>query len=145
MLESLSPFPDDLSSDAVRAAAREMDARTHTDLLETGSTWPLDRPPAVIEELVPDPEGQLGDMMWKPFAELPGELTQRMNENRVELPEDNVERRALASAVLRAKAAGYKDVAAREAGEPIETPPRPAPINAADDDPVPTLRGLHDL
>ncbi|MGA2495297.1 MAG: hypothetical protein ABSF67_20540 [Roseiarcus sp.] len=68
-----------------------------------------------------------------------------MNENRVELPEDSVERRALALAVLRAKAAGYKDVAAREAGEPIETPARPAPIVAVDDDPVPTLRGMHDL
>ena len=47
--------------------------------------------------------------------------------------------------MLRAKAAGQKDVAAREAGESIETPPRPGPINAADDDPVPTLRGMHDL
>ncbi len=122
-----------------------MDARTHADMLETGSTWPLDRPPAVIEELVADPEGPPGAMMWKRFAEQPGELTQRLIENGVELLDDSVERRALALAAPRAKTAGFKDVAAREAGEPIQTPPRPAPIVAADDDPVPTLRGLHDL
>jgi hypothetical protein len=68
-----------------------------------------------------------------------------LDENSLALPEDSVERRALALAVLRAKTAGYWAVAAREAGEPIETPPRPAPIIVADDDPVPTLRGLHKL
>jgi hypothetical protein len=84
-------------------------------------------------------------MIWKRFAELPGELTQRLKENGVEPPEDSVERRALTLAVLRAKAAGCRDVAARETGEPIQTPPRPAPIIVADNDSVPTLRGLHDL
>jgi len=145
MLEFLRSFPDDLSLDGVRAAAREMDARTNADMLETKSTLPLDRPTAVVEELIADPNGPPGAMMWKPFAELPGELTQRLNENGVELPEDSDVRRALALAVLRAKEAGHKDVAAREAGESIETPPRTAPINAADDDPVPTLRGMHKL
>jgi hypothetical protein len=38
MQESLGPFPDNSSLDAVRAAAREMDARTHADMLATGST-----------------------------------------------------------------------------------------------------------
>ena len=145
MLEFLSSFPDDLSLDGVRAAAREMDARTNADMLETRSTLPLDRPTAVVEELIADPDGPPGAMMWKTFAELPGELTQRLTENGLDLPEDSAERRGLALAVLRAKAAGHKDVAAREAGESIETPPRSAPIHAADDDPVPTLRGLHDL
>jgi integrase len=145
MLKYLSSFPDDLSLDGVRAAAREMDARTNADMLETRSTFPLDRPPAAWEEGFPDPDGPPGAMMWKRVAELPGELTQRLEENGLDLPEDGAERRALAHAVLRGKAAGYKDVAAREAGEPIETPPRPAPINAADDDPVPTLRELHKL
>ena len=144
MLESLGSVAADPSPDAVRAVARQMDARTHADMLETGSTWPLDRPPAVIEERVADPKGPPGAMMWKPFAELPGELTQRLDENSLELPEDSVERRALALTVLRAKTTGYRDVAAREAGEPIETPPRPAAIVVADDDPVPTSRGLHD-
>ena len=122
-----------------------MDAETNADMLETRSTWPLDRPTAVLEERVPDPEGPPGAMMWKRFAELPGELTQRLNENGVDLPEDSAERRPLALAVLRAKKAGYEGVAARDAGRSIETPPRPAPINAADDDPVPTLRGMHKL
>ncbi|MGA2495384.1 MAG: hypothetical protein ABSF67_21005 [Roseiarcus sp.] len=35
---------------------------------ETGSTWPLDRPTAVIEELVADPEGPPDAMMWKRLA-----------------------------------------------------------------------------
>ena len=116
MLEFLRSFPDDLSLDGVRAAAREMDARTNADMLETKSTLPLDRPTAVVEELIADPNGPPGAMMWKPFAELPGELTQRLNENGLELPEDSDVRRALALAVLRAKAAGHRDVAAREAG-----------------------------
>ena len=145
MLEFLRSFPDDLSLDGVRAAAREMDAQTNADMLATRSTLPLDRPPAVIEEWVADPTGPPGAMMWKPFAELPGELTQRLNENGLELPEDSAVRRGLALAVLRAKETGFRDVAAREGRQPIETPFRPAPINAADDDPVPTLRGMHDL
>jgi integrase len=145
MLEFLRSFPDDLSLDGVRAAAREMDARTNADMLETKSTLSLDRPTAVVEELIADPNGPPGAMMWKPFAERPGELTERLNENGVELPEDSDVRRALALAVLRAKMAGHRDVAAREAGQSIETQPRPAPINVADDDPVPTLRGLHKL
>jgi hypothetical protein len=145
MLESLSSFPDDISLDAAPVAAPEMDARTHAGMLETGSTWPLDRPPAVIEGRIADAEGPPGAMMWRRFAEVSGELTQRLTENGVEPPEDSVERDALALAAPRDKAAGFEDVAAREAGEPIETPPRPAPIVAADDDPVPTLRGLHGL
>ena len=145
MLEFLRSFPDDLSLDGVRAAAREMDARTNADMLETKSTWPLDRSAGLVEEAVPDPEGPPGTIKWKPFAELPGELTQRLNENGVALPEDSKVRSALALAVLRAEKAGYRDVAAREADESIATPPRPAPIIVADDDPVPTLRGLHDL
>jgi hypothetical protein len=35
MLEFLRTFPDDLSLDGVRASAREMDARTNADMLET--------------------------------------------------------------------------------------------------------------
>ena len=143
--ESLGSDAADPSPDAVRAVAREMDAQTHADMLKTKSTWALDRPTAVLEELVADPEGPPGAMMSKRLAELPGELTLRLNENGLDLPGDSVERRPLALAVLRAKVAGYRDVAAREADEPIETPPRPAPINAVDDDPVPTLRGMHDL
>jgi integrase len=133
------------SPDAIRAVAREMDARTNAEMLKTKSTWALDRPTAVLEERVPDPEGPPGAMTWKRFAGLPGELTQRLNDNGVALSEDSDVRPALALAVLRAKQAGFRDVAAREGDEPVETPPRPAPINAADDDPVPTLRELRKL
>ena len=145
MQASLGSDAADPSLDRVRAVARRMDAETNADMLETRSTLPLDRSTALIEEAVPDPEGPPGTTMWKPFAELPGELTQRLNENGVDLPEDSAERRPLALAVLRAKEAGYRGVASREACESIETPLRPAPINAADDDPVPTLRGMHNL
>ena len=41
-LESLSSVAADPSPDAIRAVARQMDAQTHADMLETGSTWPLD-------------------------------------------------------------------------------------------------------
>ncbi len=71
ILEFLSSFPDDLFLDGVRAAAREMDAETNADMLETGSTLPPDRPPAVIDEWVADPEGPPGATMWKRFAKLP--------------------------------------------------------------------------
>ncbi|MGA2496064.1 MAG: hypothetical protein ABSF67_24605, partial [Roseiarcus sp.] len=100
MPESLGSVAADPSPDAVRAVARQMDAGTNADMLENRSTWPLDRSPTVIEEAVPDPEGPPGTAKWKPFAELPGELTQRLNENGLDLPEDSAERRALTPAVL---------------------------------------------
>ena len=86
-------------------------------------------------------------MIWNRVSEAPSELARRLNENGVDLPDDSVERRTIALNVLRADAAGFRDVAARDAGEPVETPPRPAPIVEPDveDDPNPTLGGMHDL
>jgi integrase len=147
MLTFLERFANDLPLGDVRAAAREMDAQLHADMLKSGTTWPLDGAASVLEEQVPDPKGPSGAMIWSPVAATPRELARRLNENGVDLPEDTVERRTLALNVLRAKAAGIRDVAAREGGAPIETPSRPAPIvePEVEDDPIPTLRGMHDL
>ena len=58
------------------------------------------------------------------------ELSQRLQENGLDLAHDSPSRRRLGLAVLRAKDVAMQDVAARRDGVGKETPERPAPIQA---------------
>jgi len=84
--------------------AREMDARTNTEMIRDQSTWPLDRPAATLEELMQDPKGAPGAKKFMRVADVHGELDQRLAENGIELPKDSAERIPLALSVLRGKA-----------------------------------------
>ena len=142
-------FPNDLSPAEIPAAARAFQARVAAMELADGKPTVLDEMEAIVEESVPDPDGGPGAIKWVEVKRIPGELDMRLAENGISLV-DEQERRQLSLAVLRAKSAAYRDVEARQAGDPIETPLRPEPLIAPkavdeDDDPVPTLLGMHAL
>ena len=139
----LAQFPIGMTRDQICVAARQIEADGVADMLRTGSTWPLDAPISLVEEIIADPNAPDGQRVVA-STQLCGELSQRLDENG--FAADAIERRKASHAVLMAKAAGFQDIEARTKGRAVETPPRPTSGRASErQDNFPTILEMHDI
>jgi hypothetical protein len=141
LLDWLKSFPDDMSDDEIRTAARELEMRVLKSNVARGELGALDQP-FTLEEFKPRASGS---HVLDKITEEPSELSRRLSENHLGIGEDEVERRKAGLAIMRGQLAGLEAVGARASGNSVETPDRPAPIVAAQSKRKPGLRHLHEL
>jgi hypothetical protein len=134
------------TDEEARRLERRIDQRNVAAMLESGEVSPLDASVKIYEGRWADEDSTAAAAPKIVFRD-PGELTSRLQENGIDLVGPDVEHRKLALGVLRAKAGALRDADARDKGESIETPPRPAPIvDSPETDPEKkTLREMHDI
>ncbi len=137
----LATFPQNMSPDAIREWAHQKEAEHFADMLKTGNFSVIDGPPAILDEVAPDPANRYRPKVIS--TQMFRELDLRLAENGLVM-DDKSERRRLAVAITRAKAAAHQDIDSRSAGKSVETPPRPAPLVAEANGKAPlTLLEMH--
>ena len=141
LIEWLNSLPDDMTDDDIRTTVRKLEIEALKANIARGDLGILDQS-ATIEEYKLRPGG--GYHLDK-ITEEQSELSKRLQENNLQLGDAEVEKRKAGLAIMRARLAALETVEAREAGNPAETPDRPAPISNPKAERKPGLRELHEI
>ncbi|MGO9740597.1 MAG: site-specific integrase [Roseiarcus sp.] len=123
-VEALKAYPDNMSDNEIRSAARAMESRVIRAHLKDRDLGDLNRSYELEEYKLQEGAGYKLDRVER----IPSELEQRLDDNNLSLGDSDIDLRLVGLAIQRAKLDGLKKIEAREAGEVISTPDRPGPI-----------------